>query len=168
MGQNNATWQMAFAKALAPQFPTVQWLLPQAYVPTYCAVNSTYTNSPLSSSVPYSPLRRVSMNQGMLRPSWFDIWRLPPHPSEYDEQAITESISAIEEIILNQIHSGIDSRRIFLMGFSQGAALSLCVGLSTLNELGGIISLSGWLPHAYRSVRSEYLRHVPLFRTKFG
>ncbi|TEB18578.1 Phospholipase/carboxylesterase [Coprinellus micaceus] len=127
MGQSNATWQMAFAKALAPQFPSVQWLLPQA------------------------PLRRVSINQGMLRPSWFDIWRLPPHPSEYDEQAITESISDIEDLILNQIHSGIEAKRIFLMGFSQGAALSLCVGLTTLNELGGIISMSGWLPPAYRS-----------------
>ena len=92
------------------------------------------------------------MNQGMLRPSWFNIWQLPPHPAEYDEQGITESIYVIEDLILNQIHSGIDPKRIFLMGFSQGAALSLTVGLTTLNELGGVISLSGWVPAGYRKV----------------
>ncbi|KAF5341836.1 hypothetical protein D9611_001354 [Ephemerocybe angulata] len=126
LGQVNATWHMAFTKAFAHQFPTVQWLLPQA------------------------PLRRVSMNQGMLRPSWFNIWQLPPQPADYDEQAVTESISTIEDLILSQIHSGIDPKRIFLMGFSQGAALSLMVGLTTLNELGGIIAMSGWLPAGYR------------------
>lgn len=92
------------------------------------------------------------MNQGMLRPSWFDVWQLPPHPTESDDAATGESILAIEDLILNQIHSGIDPRRIFLMGFSQGAALSLMVGLTTLNEIGGVISLSGWLPPTYRKV----------------
>ncbi|KAJ2924869.1 hypothetical protein H1R20_g12243, partial [Candolleomyces eurysporus] len=126
LGQVNATWQMAFSKALTPYFPNVQWIFPQASE------------------------KRVSMNQGMLRPSWFDIWQLPPHPEEYDERGITESVSAIEDLILSQIHLGVDPRRIFLMGFSQGAALALMVSLTTLNELGGVISLSGWLPNAYR------------------
>jgi lysophospholipase-2 len=92
----------------------------------------------------------------MLRPSWFDIWQLPPRPEEYDERGITESISAIEDLILSQIHLGVDPRRIFLMGFSQGAALALMVSLTTLNELGGVISLSGWLPHAYRRVSHAF------------
>ena len=95
------------------------------------------------------------MNQGMLRPSWFDISQLPPHPAENDEHRIASSVSVIEDLILSQIHSGIDPKRIFLMGFSQGAALSLMVGLTTLNELGGVISLSGWLPMAYRKVKLE-------------
>jgi lysophospholipase-2 len=38
------------------------------------------------------------------------------------------------------------------MGFSQGAALSLLVVLTTLHELGGVISLAGWIPHSGREV----------------
>jgi predicted esterase len=50
------------------------------------------------------------------------------------------------------VHSGIDSRKIVLVGFSQGAALSLMVGLTTLHELGGVASLSGWIPCRIREV----------------
>jgi lysophospholipase II len=53
------------------------------------------------------------------------------------------------------VHSGIDSRNIVLVGFSQGAALSLMVGLTTLHELGGIVSLSGWIPFRIRDVSQE-------------
>jgi len=95
------------------------------------------------------------MNQGMLRPSWFDIFQLPPHPSEFDASQISSSIAFIEDLILAQAHQGIDTRRVFLVGFSQGAALALMVGLTTLNDLGGIISLSGWLPPAYRKVSAQ-------------
>ena len=54
------------------------------------------------------------------------------------------------------MHAGIDSRNIVLIGFSQGAALSLMVGLTTLHELGGVVSLSGWIPCRMRDVSQEY------------
>lgn len=85
------------------------------------------------------------MNHGLLRPSWFDIATLPPG-NEYDDHAITESIAFIDDLISSQVQSGIDSRRIVLVGFSQGAALSLMVALTSLHELGGVVSLSGWIP----------------------
>jgi len=53
------------------------------------------------------------------------------------------------------VHSGIDSRKIVLVGFSQGAALSLMVGLTTLHELGGVASLSGWIPCRMRDVSHD-------------
>jgi lysophospholipase-2 len=59
----------------------------------------------------------------------------------------------IESLILAQIHRGIDARRILLVGFSQGAALSLMVAISTLHDLGGVASLSGWIPPRARDVR---------------
>lgn len=80
------------------------------------------------------------------------MWRLPPQPHEFDEIGISESIQFIESIIIAQVASGIDSRRIVLAGFSQGAALSLMVGLTSLYELGGIISMSGWIPNRMREV----------------
>ena len=59
------------------------------------------------------------------------------------------------------MHSGIDSRKIVLVGFSQGAALSLMVGVTTLHELGGVASLSGWIPYRIREVsqNSKFSHH---------
>lgn len=80
------------------------------------------------------------------------MWRMPPQTNEFDELGISESISVIENIIIEQVHTGIDSRKIVLAGFGQGAALSLMVGLTSLYELGGVVSLSGWIPHRMRDV----------------
>jgi len=126
LGQSNLTWKLVVTEALAPRLPQVQWILPQA------------ADKP------------VSMNQGMRRPSWFDISRLPPGNDEFDELGVTESIALIENVILSQVHSGLDSRRIVLVGFSQGACLSMMVALTTLHELGGVASLSGWIPPRVR------------------
>ncbi|ESK86238.1 lysophospholipase i [Moniliophthora roreri MCA 2997] len=134
LGHSNLTWKEVVTEALAPRLPNVQWILPQA------------------------PHRPVSLNQGTLRPSWFDITNLPPQKDEWDETTIAESIARIENIVLREVHSGVESSRIVLVGFSQGAALSLMTALSTLHELGGVVSLSGWIPHAARS--SGMLIHV--------
>ncbi|KAK7029617.1 hypothetical protein VNI00_014315 [Paramarasmius palmivorus] len=134
LGHSNLTWKEVVTEALAPRLPNVEWILPQA------------------------PHRPVSLNQGTLRPSWFDITNLPPHQDEWDENTILESITRIENIILREVHSGVESSRIILVGFSQGAALSLMTALSTLQELGGVASLSGWVPSMARS--SGMLIHV--------
>jgi lysophospholipase-2 len=97
--------------------------------------------------------KRVTYYRNVRRPSWFNIATLPPGNDEYDEPAIAESIGVIESLILAQIHRGVDARRIILVGFSQGAALSLMVALSTLHDLGGVVSLSGWIPPRARDVR---------------
>ena len=96
------------------------------------------------------PVRPVSWNQGTLRPSWFNIWNLPPVPSEYDEESMKKSVSTIQGFIREQIEAGMDAGNIFLMGFSQGAATSLCAGLTLEDEIGGVVSLSGWIPEAHR------------------
>ncbi|KAJ7630494.1 phospholipase carboxylesterase [Roridomyces roridus] len=122
LGQTTFTWRAMIVEGLVPKLPHVEWILPQA------------SDKP------------VNYSQGQRRPSWFQISTLPPEPDEFDEQTIAESIGLIEGLILAQIHRGIDVRRIFLVGFSQGAALSLMVALSTLHDLGGVVSLSGWIP----------------------
>ncbi|KAJ7748543.1 Phospholipase/carboxylesterase/thioesterase [Mycena maculata] len=122
LGQNTFTWRAMILEGLVPKLPYVEWILPQA------------------------PDNPVTYSLGRCRPSWFDIAALPPGDAEFDEPAIAESIALIEGLILAQIHRGVDARRIFLVGFSQGAALSLMVALSTLHDLGGVASLSGWIP----------------------
>lgn len=97
------------------------------------------------------------MNAGHHRPSWFDIRSLPPGYDEWDDAGIASSVIGVEGLIQAEVHRGADPRRIILMGFSQGAALSLLVALTTLHELGGVISLSGWIPHKGREVSANQL-----------
>jgi lysophospholipase-2 len=134
LGQSNATWRLVVQEALAPSLPFVKWILPQA-----------------RSDLP------VTYYQGSRRPSWFDISELPPNHSNVHENCdqIKESISIIENLILEEVHNGIEPRRIVLVGFSQGAALGLMVSFSTLYELGGVVSLSGWVPHRARPVSTS-------------
>jgi len=138
LGQYSATWVHVVHQALAPHLPHVLWILPQ------------------------SMDRPVTFCQGQRRPAWFNVWRLPPGNDEYDELGVSESISIIENIILAQVHSGIDSRKIVLVGFSQGGALSLMVGLTSLHELGGIASLSGWIPHHIRDQMIYTGQYLPI------
>ena len=97
----------------------------------------------------------MSLNGGQQRPSWFDIRLLPPDCDEWDETAMASSISRVEGWIQAEVHRGADPRRIIIMGFSQGAALGLLVALTTLHELGGVVSLAGWIPHRGREVSSH-------------
>ena len=76
---------------------------------------------------------------------------------------MASSISHVEGWIQAEVHRGADPRRIILMGFSQGAALGLLVALTTLHELGGVVSLAGWIPHKGREVSSRQM--IPTRRT---
>lgn len=122
LGQSNSSWAQTFLRDFTPHLPHTTWLLPQA-----------------------SP-KPVSLNKGRRRPCWFDITTLPPADDDYDEEGVADAVCILEDIILGQVHAGIDSRNIVLAGFSQGAATCLITGLSSLHELGGIVSLSGWIP----------------------
>jgi predicted esterase len=73
--------------------------------------------------------KSVPVNQGQIQLSWFNIWHLPPHEDEYDEIGVSKSTLIIRDLILAQLQTSIDSRRIVLVGFSRGGALSLMVGL---------------------------------------
>ncbi|KAF7340064.1 Phospholipase carboxylesterase [Mycena venus] len=137
LGQTTFTWRAMILEGLVPNLPHVEWVLPQATE------------------------KRVTYYRDVRRPSWFNIATLPPGDDEFDERAIAESIAVIESLILAQIHRGIDARRIILVGFSQGAALSLMVALSTLHDLGGVASLSGWIPQRARD-HPLTSPHVPI------
>tara|TARA_B100000035_G_C20987032_1_gene548304 strand:- start:48 stop:668 length:621 start_codon:yes stop_codon:yes gene_type:complete len=77
--------------------------------------------------------------------SWY------PLPTELDGK-IVEDDKGIENSkidIIETIHDHIkDSKRLYLGGFSQGAALSLSIGLNDDIECDGIIAISGYIPSA--------------------
>jgi predicted esterase len=94
--------------------------------------------------LPNAPLRPISMNQGFEMRGWFDIKSLT---FQYqDDQGLKESMEYLEDIIKKRRALCNSNFKVFLGGFSQGAALSLFTGLSSNLQISGIIALSGYLP----------------------
>ncbi len=88
----------------------------------------------------------VSVNNGLIIPSWFDILEIPITLNTINKtKYIDYSINMINNIINCEIERGIDLDKIFIGGFSQGAALSLIFSQYKKYKLGGIIILSGWV-----------------------
>jgi phospholipase/carboxylesterase len=89
---------------------------------------------------------KVSVNNGLLMPSWFDILEIPITLKTINTtKYIDNSINIIHNIISSEIERGINPNKIFIGGFSQGAALSLIYSQYKKYKLGGIIMLSGWM-----------------------
>ena len=77
--------------------------------------------------------------------SWY------PLPSTLNGSVVEddEGIMNSKKVIAKALHDYIDiDKRLFLGGFSQGAALSLSMGLNNDMESEGIIAISGYVPSA--------------------
>lgn len=113
---------------------------------------------------PHAPERPVTINQGYVMRAWYDIRETSINAAE-DEAGIRDSQKAINELIENEIHRGIDSTRIVLAGFSQGGAMALHTGLRQNNRLAGIMALSCYLPLADTLSNEAHLNNadVPIF-----
>ncbi len=113
---------------------------------------------------PHAPRQPVSLNGGMIMPSWYDIHGLESSARE-DEQGIRAIAPAIEKLIEREGERGISSERIVLIGFSQGGALALHVGLRYPQKLAGIMGLSTYLPLHMRvaAERSSANAKTPIF-----
>lgn len=96
---------------------------------------------------PHAPMMPVTVNGNVKMPAWYDIYEANID-AKIDLAGITNSKTAIESLIENEIKRGIPSINIMLAGFSQGAAMALTIGLQYHESLGGIIALSGYLPNA--------------------
>merc|ERR1712093_13000 len=126
LGDTGAGWSF-LAEQLAGSFPHVKFMFPNA------------------------PNIPITINGGYKMPGWFDVKSLrAPLPGnargEEDEKGIMESVNKIHSLVDAEIEAGLDASRVVVGGFSQGAAVSLLVALTTEKKLGGVIGLSGWLP----------------------
>ncbi|XP_053214726.1 acyl-protein thioesterase 1-like isoform X2 [Panonychus citri] len=95
---------------------------------------------------PTAPVQPVTLNAGMIMPSWFDLMTLTHDGPEDGEGILKASASIMKIIEEEQSKHNIPSNRILLGGFSQGGALSLHTGLRYSQPLAGILALSCWLP----------------------
>lgn len=94
---------------------------------------------------PHAPIRPVTINGGYAMRAWYDVCS-PVITHLQDESGIRASQRLLENLITRETRRGIDPRRIFLAGFSQGGAIALHTGLRYPERLGGVIALSTYLP----------------------
>lgn len=89
-------------------------------------------------SFPTAAVRPVTLN-GTSMTAWMDIDDLPVTLDTPDDEAGCESsASVVHGLIDAEIARGTPASRIFLGGFSQGAAMSVYAGLTYPKALGGV------------------------------
>jgi phospholipase/carboxylesterase len=94
---------------------------------------------------PHAPEQAVTINNGFVMPSWYDIKNQDLH-NRADMDGVIESELLVRALINEQIDNGIKASNIILVGFSQGGVMSLFTGLRFEKPLAAIIALSCYLP----------------------
>jgi phospholipase/carboxylesterase len=107
--------------------------------------NNLLLTEPLRHVYLQAPNRKITINDGMEMPAWYDVMGTPLMIHQ-ELKGILESCQVIEKTIDSQIDAGFASEQIYLAGFSQGAAVALFSAICCAKRLGGVISLSGYLP----------------------
>ncbi|SQH77030.1 Carboxylesterase 2 [Shewanella benthica] len=96
---------------------------------------------------PHAPEQAVTINQGYVMRSWYDIKSMDLH-NRADMPGVLDSEQLVIALIQEQIDVGIPADKIVLAGFSQGGVMSLFSGLRYPQTLAGIMALSCYLPTA--------------------
>lgn len=92
--------------------------------------------------LPHAPARPITLNGGMEMPAWYDIARLDRLDAKEDTGGMRETIGYLGKLIDEQ-----EGLKVFIGGFSQGAAMALATALSAPRpKVGGVVALSGYLP----------------------
>src|SRR5688572_16488407 len=104
---------------------------------------------------PAAPLRRVTINQGMRMPAWYDILSLDDPPLREEESHVREVATEVAALVERERARGMRAEDIVLAGFSQGGAVALHVGLRAERRLAGVLVMSGYLllPHRLEEER---------------
>jgi phospholipase/carboxylesterase len=108
-----------------------------------------------------APIRPVTFNNGMQMRAWYDIVGFSLSDRE-DREGIETSERLINEVIETQLAAGFTAQQIYLAGFSQGGAMALFAGVRSPHALGGLISLSAYLPLASTIAPALHLQ-TPIF-----
>ncbi|MFN3861356.1 MAG: alpha/beta hydrolase [Roseateles sp.] len=110
---------------------------------------------------PHAPQRPVTVNNGYVMRAWYDILGVDLVRRE-DEVGLRESQRQIAALIDAERERGMPARRIVLMGFSQGCAMTLMTALRYPERLGGAVGLSGYLPLAETTAAERHPANADL------
>lgn len=102
---------------------------------------------------PHAPIRPVTINGKIEMRAWYDIVGFNLN-DRADIGGINQSINLIDQIIQNEIKSGISERNIILAGFSQGAVIALHMLLRSGYRFPAVIALSSYLP-CFNEIKNE-------------
>lgn len=130
-------------------------IIPELHLPSTPALRFVF---------PHAPFRSVTVNGGTNMRAWYDI-AFDEKGIHQNEAHIRASEQSLQALITRENQRGIESRRIVLAGFSQGAAIALHTGLRYTDSLAGIMALSMPLPLAEK-IPSELHKaniQVPVF-----
>lgn len=113
---------------------------------------------------PHAPERPISINGGVVMPAWYDIADLKLS-NHQDRVGIKQSSALLSELIDSEMAAGVPAHRILLMGFSQGAALTLYHAATYDRRLAGIALLSGYvlLGEELKLSQKPLLEKLPAF-----
>lgn len=95
-------------------------------------------------SFPHAPNRPVTINGGMVMPSWYDILEMSLE-RKVDVAQIEHSAQQIRDLIQREIERGVEPKNIVVAGFSQGGAVAYHVALGYPQRLAGLMTLSTYL-----------------------
>ncbi len=112
---------------------------------------------------PTAPVIPVTLNGGYPMRAWYDILGTDLARRE-DEAGLRQSASQVQALLDREAARGIPPARTVLMGFSQGCAMTLMVGLRAPQRLAGLVAWSGYLPLAASTAaeRSAANADVPI------
>merc|ERR1712137_711410 len=114
---------------------------------------------------PTAPVSPVTLNGGMSMTSWHDLVSLN-NISEQHFLGIDKTTQIVNRLI-DEEAAVVGSENVVLGGFSQGAAMTMYVGLQYPKPLAGLVALSGYLPF-YDKFEAEKLneanKNTPLFQ----
>lgn len=99
------------------------------------------TNAAIRFIFPHAPSLPVTINNGAVMPSWYDILEMNMD-RKVDHAQLKKSVAAIIDFIDHEVDRGIACDRIILAGFSQGGAVAFETALAFPQKLAGLLVLS--------------------------
>jgi phospholipase/carboxylesterase len=96
---------------------------------------------------PHATVRAVTINGGARMRAWYDIRDMDLN-NRADHEGVAESVTQVDALIAREVERGVPANRVLLIGFSQGGAITLAVGLARGTPLAGLAGLSTYLPMA--------------------
>ena len=119
---------------------------------------------PIRFIFPQAPNRPVTINMGMVMPSWYDIKGTAINDKQ-DATGMADSKALLDDLIQQQLDAGIPSENIIIAGFSQGGAVAYHTSLRRAEPLAGLLTLSTYLPFADQvaSERAAANQNIPIF-----
>lgn len=114
---------------------------------------------------PAAPLTRISKDDGKPMTAWCDVYAPWPltNASKDDTVGLKLSVASVHATIDKLVAEGVPAERIFVGGFSQGAATAALSTYSYGKKLGGCLCLSGWLPDRASWAPADANAKTPMF-----